>query len=244
MAGAKIPRGRCRPASARHARGARGPAGERVGRELGGAVPDQQLRPARRGDRGGALRQRGRSVHLLALHQPDGDDVRAPPRRARGRRGVHRDVERHERDPAARHGPAEGRRPRRLLAERVRLDDHAVRPRVREVRRRDDASSRRPTSREWRAAIKPNTKLLFAESPTNPLTEVCDIRALAELAQGRRRLARGRQLLLLAGAAAADRVRRRSRHPFRHQVPRRPGPGHRRRDLRAASSSSTSASCR
>jgi O-succinylhomoserine sulfhydrylase len=35
---------------------------------------------------------------------------------------------------------------------------------------------------EWRRALKPNTKLLFAESPTNPLTEVCDIRALAQIA--------------------------------------------------------------
>ena len=35
----------------------------------------------------------------------------------------------------------------------------------------------------WQRAIKPNTKLLFAESPTNPLTEVCDIRALAEVAK-------------------------------------------------------------
>ena len=35
---------------------------------------------------------------------------------------------------------------------------------------------------EWRAAVKPNTKLLFAETPTNPLTEVCDIAALAEIA--------------------------------------------------------------
>lgn len=34
----------------------------------------------------------------------------------------------------------------------------------------------------WKAAIRPNTRLLFAETPTNPLTEVCDIRALAELA--------------------------------------------------------------
>src|SRR3954447_15556002 len=31
---------------------------------------------------------------------------------------------------------------------------------------------------EWRRAVKPNTRLLFAESPTNPLTEVCDIAAL------------------------------------------------------------------
>jgi O-succinylhomoserine sulfhydrylase len=36
---------------------------------------------------------------------------------------------------------------------------------------------------EWRRAMKPNTRLLFAESPTNPLTEVCDIRALAEIAK-------------------------------------------------------------
>lgn len=35
---------------------------------------------------------------------------------------------------------------------------------------------------EWRAAMRPNTKLLFAETPTNPLTEVCDIQALADLA--------------------------------------------------------------
>ncbi|MBW8847651.1 MAG: O-succinylhomoserine sulfhydrylase [Burkholderiales bacterium] len=35
---------------------------------------------------------------------------------------------------------------------------------------------------DWRAAIKPTTKLFFAETPTNPLTEVCDIRALADLA--------------------------------------------------------------
>ena len=36
---------------------------------------------------------------------------------------------------------------------------------------------------EWRRALKSNTKLLFAESPTNPLTEVCDIRALSAIAK-------------------------------------------------------------
>jgi len=35
---------------------------------------------------------------------------------------------------------------------------------------------------QWRAAIQPSTKLLFAETPSNPLTEVCDIRALADIA--------------------------------------------------------------
>ncbi len=34
----------------------------------------------------------------------------------------------------------------------------------------------------WKAAVKSNTKILFAETPTNPLTEVCDIAALADIA--------------------------------------------------------------
>jgi O-succinylhomoserine sulfhydrylase len=34
----------------------------------------------------------------------------------------------------------------------------------------------------WRAAVRPNTRLLFAETPTNPMTEVCDIAALADVA--------------------------------------------------------------
>ena len=35
---------------------------------------------------------------------------------------------------------------------------------------------------EWRTAVKSNTKLFFVESPSNPLTEVSDIRALAAIA--------------------------------------------------------------
>lgn len=35
---------------------------------------------------------------------------------------------------------------------------------------------------EWKAAVRPTTKLFFAETPTNPLTDVCDIRALADIA--------------------------------------------------------------
>lgn len=34
----------------------------------------------------------------------------------------------------------------------------------------------------WRAAMRPTTRLLFTESPSNPLTEVCDLRALADIA--------------------------------------------------------------
>jgi len=37
----------------------------------------------------------------------------------------------------------------------------------------------------WEAAIRPNTKLLFLETPSNPLTEVGDVRALAAIARAR-----------------------------------------------------------
>jgi O-succinylhomoserine sulfhydrylase len=36
--------------------------------------------------------------------------------------------------------------------------------------------------KEWEAAARPNTKLFFVETPSNPLTEICDIGALAALA--------------------------------------------------------------
>jgi len=36
---------------------------------------------------------------------------------------------------------------------------------------------------EWRAAVRPNTKLFFLESPSNPLTEISDIAALAAIAK-------------------------------------------------------------
>ncbi len=35
---------------------------------------------------------------------------------------------------------------------------------------------------EWKSAVTPKTKLFFAETPSNPLTEVCDIQALADIA--------------------------------------------------------------
>src|SRR5260221_3235651 len=35
----------------------------------------------------------------------------------------------------------------------------------------------------WKAAIRPNTRLLFLETPSNPLTEVFDIAALAQIAR-------------------------------------------------------------
>ncbi|MBV6389132.1 MAG: O-succinylhomoserine sulfhydrylase [Nitrosomonas europaea] len=36
---------------------------------------------------------------------------------------------------------------------------------------------------EWQAAVRPNTRLFFLETPSNPLTEISDIAALAEIAK-------------------------------------------------------------
>ena len=36
--------------------------------------------------------------------------------------------------------------------------------------------------KEWQGAVNPKTKLFFVETPSNPLTEVCDIPALAKIA--------------------------------------------------------------
>ena len=36
---------------------------------------------------------------------------------------------------------------------------------------------------QWQAAIRPNTRMLFCETPSNPLAEICDIAALADIAK-------------------------------------------------------------
>jgi O-succinylhomoserine sulfhydrylase len=36
---------------------------------------------------------------------------------------------------------------------------------------------------EWRAALRPNTRLLFLETPSNPLTEISDLEQLSQLAK-------------------------------------------------------------
>ena len=40
----------------------------------------------------------------------------------------------------------------------------------------------------WQAALKPNTRLCFAETPSNPLSELVDIRALAQIAHANQSL--------------------------------------------------------
>jgi O-succinylhomoserine sulfhydrylase len=131
---------------------------------------------------------------------------------------------------AADPGAAQGGRPCGVLAQRVRLDAQAV-PGLRPFGVETSFVPQADVD-AWRAAMRPTTRLLFAETPSNPLTEVCDIAALADVAHNARRAAGGRQLLLHPGTAAADRTRRRPRRALGHQVPRRPGAGDRRGGVR------------
>lgn len=48
----------------------------------------------------------------------------------------------------------------------------------------DTAYVDKPDPSAWKAALRPNTRLLYLETPSNPLTEVFDIEALARLARG------------------------------------------------------------
>ena len=74
---------------------------------------------------------------------------------------------------------------------------------------------------EVRAAIRPNTKLVWVETPSNPLLRVTDIAALAALAHlGGRHLRRG-QHVGDAGAAARLRARRRHLDARHHEISRR-----------------------
>jgi O-succinylhomoserine sulfhydrylase len=134
--------------------------------------------------------------------------------------------QRHVRDPVDCDGPHEGGRAHRGLP------GCSAPPSSCSAASCPSSASRPPSSLRTilrpRAALRPQTRLFFIETPSNPLTEVFDIAALAAIAR-RRRAARGRQLLLHAGAAAPARSRRRSRRAFGHQVPRWPGKGAGRR---------------
>jgi O-succinylhomoserine sulfhydrylase len=54
----------------------------------------------------------------------------------------------------------------------------------------------------WRAAVRPNTRLLYAESPTNPVCEVADIAALADVAR------KAKAVLAIDNAMASPAIQR------------------------------------
>ena len=74
-----------------------------------------------------------------------------------------------------------------------------------------------------RAAIEPGaTKLVWLETPSNPLWGVSDIAGAARIAHAAGALARGRLDLRDAGLHPAARARRRRRHAFGDQISQRP----------------------
>ena len=91
---------------------------------------------------------------------------------------------------------------------------------------------RRPPA--FASIITPTTKLVWIETPTNPLLQILDIAAIADLAHKAERDPGGRQHLRLAVSATADQARRRPGRPQHHEIPRRPFRRGRRRGRWAA----------
>ena len=72
------------------------------------------------------------------------------------------------------------------------------------------------------AAMKPNTKLVHIETPSNPLMVLTDIAGVAEDRPCARRRSQRRQHLSVARAAAPAGAGRRHRDALDHEVPERP----------------------
>ena len=88
--------------------------------------------------------------------------------------------------------------------------------------------ARRGLDRTSPRHLDERTRLVWIETPTNPLLNIVDIRAAADAAHAVGALARRRQHLRHAVPAAAARARRRHRRPLDDEVPRRPLGRHRR----------------
>ena len=78
-------------------------------------------------------------------------------------------------------------------------------------------------------AMRPNTKMLFVETPTNPVMRLTDLAQAADIAHAHDGAARRRQHVCQPRRPAAHRLRRRSRRPQHDEVPQRPQRQHRRR---------------
>ena len=104
------------------------------------------------------------------------------------------------------------------------------------------------TRRRCEAAMRPDTRLVWVETPTNPLLKLVDLSAVAALARAARHHQRLRQHLRHALHPAPARARLRHRRALDHQVPERALGRDRRRGDRARrrvrAAPSASATCR
>ena len=87
---------------------------------------------------------------------------------------------------------------------------------------------------EVERAMTPATRMLFVETPTNPVMRLTDLRAAADLAHRHDVAAGRRQHVREPVRPAADRVRRRPRHAQHDEVPQRPQRQRRRHRRRRA----------
>ena len=103
---------------------------------------------------------------------------------ARGRRILRRVRLRHGRDPFHLPGAVKERRSHRFVAQHLRQYGIVVQQLPRQVRRRDELRAADGLRRLGKT-IRPNTKLLFLETPSNPTMEIADIARLAKLAHSK-----------------------------------------------------------
>ena len=131
----------------------------------------------------------------------------------------------HRRDAPA----GQGGRARHRLGQHLRRHVPPLQPRARRTTASSSPSSTRPTPLNVEAALKPNTRMVFVETPTNPVMMVTDLQAVSDIAHARRRARRLRQHLHVALPPAPDRVRRGHRRAFDDEVSQRPLGQRRRR---------------
>ncbi len=96
-----------------------------------------------------------------------------------------------------------------------------------------------PDLDQWREALSEPTAAVFFETPSNPMQELVDIRAVCDLAHAAGRTGRRGQRVRHAGVLQAARARCRHRGLLRHQAHRRAGADARRCGARQPLSSST-----
>ena len=160
---------------------------------------------------------------LHARRQPDLRAGRADAGHARRRRRRLHPVR-------LRHGGGDRRLPGAAARRPCRGVAHALLGRPQMAGRvRPDLGPRRRIRRPVRpvdaakAAIRPGaTRLVWVETPANPTWEITDLSAVCALAHAAGRAGRRRQHGADARADPADRVWRRPRRAFRHQVSQRP----------------------
>ena len=179
----RIPHDQAQDAPLRHAVAARGRgARSRDRRARDADLPDRVVRVSRQRPRRGAVQHGARGPRLFAHLQSDVRGARGAHRRARRRRRRDRHRQRaggaaprHRRRCSARASTSS----RRARCTAARTTCSTTRCRASASRRR---SSIRATSTRWRAAIRPETRLLFGETLGNPGLDVLDIPRVAALA--------------------------------------------------------------